>query len=478
MGASSYDGAAMGAKATFSTRTWVWILLLLAAAIFARNLTESLWYDEIAAFRDYAVRGPGYLLTNYHDPANHVLQSLLTWASHRALADTLGPEIAIRLPAFLFSLATLPVLFVMGRRLDGPTCGLFAACIGACAPVFALEGTEARGYALMIFFAALATERFDAMYRDGPVRGRVIGYAVAVALGTWAHLMTAWITVGHLIVAMVLRRRSPRSSFSAAAGAVALAAVLSVLAYLPLFGPILEMRETFARADGNEPFPLGQEGLRAVLQMGGSWYAGCAVIGLLLIALGLLALRRAGPGARRIAALSLAGLPLAVVVLTLAGSWMYARFVLFAVPGAALLMAFGLSTTLRRSTIAGMLLIAALATSWLFDYRQRPPRQQIREAVALVKSLREDDDRTLVIGLRARVTDAYTPANWAIEYAPLHGEGLTGFLDDPELRTAIVLYPDHVPEDRWELLRDAGFADVDRLPGWIDDGDIVVLRRD
>ena len=51
--------------------------VLLAAAVRAPFLTDSLWYDEIAAFLGYSINGPWGAVSTYYTQANHVLHSLL-----------------------------------------------------------------------------------------------------------------------------------------------------------------------------------------------------------------------------------------------------------------------------------------------------------------------------------------------------------------------------------------------------------------
>ncbi|MCP5110190.1 MAG: hypothetical protein GY953_05080, partial [bacterium] len=100
------------------TRGEIWLIALLVLAGFAvrlPRLTESLWYDEIAAWRDYGSKGPAVILTTHHDPANHVAHTLLSWVSFETLSEALGPEIALRLPALLFSLGSIAAMYGLAR---------------------------------------------------------------------------------------------------------------------------------------------------------------------------------------------------------------------------------------------------------------------------------------------------------------------------------------------------------------------------
>src|SRR5688572_29659023 len=88
----------------------LWLLLcILTVAVVARGprLLESLWYDEIASYMFYASKGPWYVISNYHDPSNHIFHSLLVWGSVEVFGWLGSLELAFRLPALIFSLLTI-----------------------------------------------------------------------------------------------------------------------------------------------------------------------------------------------------------------------------------------------------------------------------------------------------------------------------------------------------------------------------------
>ena len=79
-------------------------MLLLGAiwTIVAFTLgTRGLWYDEIAAWRDYGSPADGrtawWCLTHWFDPANHPLQTFASRLSFQWFSG-LGGELALRLP--------------------------------------------------------------------------------------------------------------------------------------------------------------------------------------------------------------------------------------------------------------------------------------------------------------------------------------------------------------------------------------------
>jgi hypothetical protein len=474
------------APARSTGRTALVLILLVLAGIAVRlpRLTESLWYDEIAAWTDYGMlgfpgdgterRGPIAIATTYHDPANHVAHTLLSWISVALLERSLGSELALRLPALLFSLGAIPVMFAACRRVraSGPL-ALLAAGYVAFAPVAVLSGAEARGYSMMVFSAAASAGALLALLdapagRAAAVRGAI--YAACAALGVWAHAITAFASAGH---AVAMTKRPVR-----VAAAIAGAAALSLLLYAPIAGDVARTARRFGGAVAGSPSMLGAEGWHAVLQLGGAWAWWAAAPGLVLAAIGLRAL---GDARTRLAALvMLAGLPAYAIAVVAAGSWMYARFALFALPGAALLAALGVEVLWRRAKLLGAAALVVTLAAWGADLALRPPKQPIRDAVRLVADRAAPDDRLLVVGLRHDVADVYAkPLGLAASTSLHHGAALASDLDAAAPAWVIVLYPRSVGAARLALLEQRGYRLERSFAGWVDwsNGDVLVYRR-
>ena len=480
-------------------RAWLIIAALLVIGFAARapRLTESLWYDEIAAWRDYGSKGPAWIVTHYFDPANHIGHTLASWASF-TLLDQVGiaaPEIALRLPALIFSLGSIVAVWGMalcalrGPREDtgdppaepganggGREVAIIAGLLTAVLPVSALEGVEARGYSMMICFAALATW----MMLSAIMHGRWwkwLLYAVLCALGVWSHMMMVWIPIGHAawLVWMMARGDAPSAALGGF-GAIALAAVLTLALYAPVLDDILRIRGQFTAAEGDEPRIFDIEGLHLLLQLGGSWYWWAAVPGLVIGIVGLVrGMRRATPQAAIV--LSLIGLPIMVIVLAIAGSWMYARFALFALPGAILAIALGIDGLWRWKRPTGAAALVIVIAGSAADLIVRPPRQPLRDAANIVLSDWTDDDRLLVIGLKHGVMQVYA-ADLAPTYSLDLGADLETKLAEAQPTWVIILYPQRVGEAKLQRLADDGLAEAARLPGWADwgGGEVSVWR--
>jgi len=480
-------------------------LSLVALLARAPRIGESLWYDEISALLDFSQFGPGAVMGNYFVQSNHILHQILVWFSIEVFGGV--DEFSIRAPALIASLLTVPAMWSLARaseeasasssasasasssaggqlpgQLPGQLAALLAAFIAALAPVCVLEGVEARGYSMMILAACVATTLL-LRARDAQPTGRAGGlwalYALVIALGVWAHLVTVAVALGHGLLALVWLFRSPtRRVGLAALVALLLAATLTLVFLSPALPDMLRIRREFAAVDGNEPTLLGPEGLHALLQLGGAWGL-AAIPGLGLLVLGLWRCR----GNRRLrlaATAALLGLPVVVALALLGNSWLYARFLLFAMPGAILLMAFAAATVLERERPVAIRVavgVVALATmvGWIIDLSTRPPKQPLRDAARWVAEHRGPEERTAVVGLIDNVLAFYGVATAT---GPL-GRDLERVLDRDAPNWIIVMYPRSVPQERFDLLKQRGFAPATRLQGWVDwdNGDVLVFHR-
>lgn len=449
-------------------------IVLIAAGMRAPLLFHGLWFDEIAAIGDFTKHGPGPILGAWFTPSNHVLQSLLTWTSDRFVGSD---EVSLRLPSFLAGLLTVVAGHALGRRVGGPTLGIATAAVLALMPVAVLESTEARGYALAILFCTIAFWAFVRGMQSGEPWTWVV-IALCGALATWSHFVAAFATVGLAIVAVarLLAHRDDRVRVNRALSALVgagMAGALALALLAPLLPDVIELRSTFRAVEGETPTLISAEGLRFALMLGGTWAAAlppliAVVPGAALFLIGVCAAARHRDARLAIAA-SLAGLPL-VLLLGASGSWTYARFGSFIVPGVALAIAFALLTLLRWQRQVGVAAAALLTASFVMELSLLPPRQPIRDAMESVARSAQPGDRAADLGIRGNISAFYAPSGMPVVPSGVMGEHLEHTLRDVRVRWVIVTYPDAMPEERWQTLASSGFALAQEWPGWIDWG--------
>lgn len=105
----------------------------------------------------------------------------------------------------LAAVATVPVLYAVGKRLFGPGAGLLAAWLLAINAYHVRYAQEARGYALVVFFSVLATWLLVRNLHE-PSSAHWFTYAVVCALGVYSHLFGGLILLAHAVSLLFLRR--------------------------------------------------------------------------------------------------------------------------------------------------------------------------------------------------------------------------------------------------------------------------------
>jgi 4-amino-4-deoxy-L-arabinose transferase-like glycosyltransferase len=201
-------------------------LILLAAALRLATLTEqSFWYDE--SFTPVHVLHPSLsstLSAVVHHENTPPLWYLLAWVDVRLFGDG---ALALRLPSALAGIATVPLVWAVGKQLSGGRAALIAAAIVAVNPLFVWYSQEARAYGLFVFFAALAMLCFVRLL-DAPSGRRAAWFALSGALALLTHYFAVFLLIP--MVLLLLRERAARRAALPAAAALAVVG----LALLPL----------------------------------------------------------------------------------------------------------------------------------------------------------------------------------------------------------------------------------------------------
>jgi len=212
------------------------VALLVGVAV--RFVAHShLWLDEALSVNIAKLPLadiPGALRHDGAPPLYYVL--LHGWIS--AFGDG---TIAVRALSGLFAAATLPVIWVAGKRLGGTKVAVAASLLLASSPFAVRYATEARMYSLLALLALLGWLALGDL-----LRGFTWPRAVGVALFTTALLLTHYWSIYLLIVAgiVVLRRAvwgPGRDEARRAAVAMAAGAVL-FLPWVPSF--LYQLRHT------------------------------------------------------------------------------------------------------------------------------------------------------------------------------------------------------------------------------------------
>ena len=458
------------------------------------RISESLWFDEISALIDYAYYGPGAILGTYFVQSNHVLHTLLSWCAFSIAGGV--SEIVLRIPAVIAGIASIGAIVALVREAalwqGVPTRARMSlvCAIAALSPIMVLESVEARGYSMMILFAALASWMFLRALRTGRSLSW-IAYAILCALGVWSHLVFVVLPISHgAIAAWIIIRPRPstkdRIRGFAAILAITLAGITSITLLAPLLPDLLRIRSEFQALDGTEPTIFSAEGIHVLLGIGGAWTPLASLPGIGLLIIGFFGARR-DPTRRMPLAVTLLGLPILVIGTEIGGSWMYARFALFALPGIFLVItlgAFDVARFLRqrdanamrvnRALFLGAFAIAAL---WTESLASLPQKQPIRDGVFFIRNQDPSISEIVSLGLADNVASYYG----ILAGMNVQSVGVGGVTIDKvstNIQWMIVLYPQSIAVGVRKVLNE-NWTLVETFPGWVDwgNGDVLVYRR-
>jgi len=215
---------------------WGFVLVMLAGlAVRLLYIQYPLRHDEAWTVEAYA-RAPVYrLLTDFHDPNNHLLHSLFVHISMALFGDA---EWAIRIPALLAGWLAIAAAYVFFRRWAGGGAGLLAAALLASESAQIEYSVLARGYStlVLLFLVALRVVSDWPTRPYSPVRWGafvlIVGLAFCTLLSSLYMFVILCVWFGALCLGTGVRRWP---ALRALALACASAAGLVVLFYLPAF---------------------------------------------------------------------------------------------------------------------------------------------------------------------------------------------------------------------------------------------------
>jgi hypothetical protein len=392
-----------------SVRFEPWTLAVAALAVIALALRfsqihQSLLGDEVFTYGDIHGRSFGAVLTNVHSGGENSppLFFLLAWLTAK-LGD---PTVWIRLPSIVLGAATVPLLYAIGRETVGRAAGLIAAAAYAISPFTVYYGTEARPYATMTFFVAVA---MLALLRavDTRRRGWWALYVVAAAAAAYTHY-TCIFVLGVLGLWSVWRCRDRLREPLIANGLV-------VLLYLPWL-PQLRGKElgvigflyplTAANVLKDWIRSLAGYVWASLGQIPGAW--GLVLIGLCIAAGLLVAARRwRAEGSPRIDPASPTALLVALALVTPIGLLLYSvtvtdlwlpRGLSASLPAAMLVLGALLAALPARATVAaGAVVLATLAVGTIRSFSPDNVREPYRTMAAYIDRVAKPQDRVLVL---------------------------------------------------------------------------------
>lgn len=160
------------------------LLLAVSAALRLAYIDrESIWLDEAITLRQAdppMAKTIEYISHDSHFPLYVVLMHF--WV--RAFGDS---AVAARMLSLLFGVASVLMIFILGRKIFSEKVGLISAAIFTFSSYMIYYSQEARLYTLLIFLTMLSYYAYIRMIEDDSPKN-VIFYVIATVLMVYTHM--------------------------------------------------------------------------------------------------------------------------------------------------------------------------------------------------------------------------------------------------------------------------------------------------
>lgn len=204
----------------------IWVILALGLGIRLISLNQSLWLDEainVLATKNYSFFGmiTQYAKGDFHPPAFFAI----SWFWNHIFGTS---EIAIRTPSVIFGIATIFVVYLIGKKLASRKLGLLSALLLAINPLHIFYSQEARMYSLAALTVSINIYLFIKL-----LKGERLNYflfAISSFLVLMSDYVAAFIFPAELIMILLTKKNAITSWIKS----LVLAALFSIW-WIPVF---------------------------------------------------------------------------------------------------------------------------------------------------------------------------------------------------------------------------------------------------
>jgi hypothetical protein len=459
------------------------VLCAIGLALRLPALGTGLWIDEIEMYVKHVRLPLGQIVSTFDSQNQHLLYSIL---ARLALDTGLDPELALRLPAVLFGVASLAAVVWFGVRITGRRETWTAACILAVSYHHVWFSQNARGYTGLLFLTIVGSGCFLVILSEpdrGPL-GWIVAYAVTMALAHFVHITAAFVTAAHALIYIALliatRRTLRRRGWAGPLAALGLAGTLSLLLYAPVLPQVVAT--LLAPTDGGSagmwksPSWLVSETLR-VMSAGVPGGLVTVAVALGVVGVGIGSYVRQS---RTLTAVMLLPLVLTGVVLLATAHNLWPRFFFFGAAFLVLIAVRGGFTIARyvmprrgAAIATGGALVVAIASAFTVP-RAWLPKQDYAGARTFVDSASARGDGFAGVDMTGLVYTRYYGRPWA-DLTSL--DQLTDIETTHPRTWVLVTFPTRlevIQPDLWQHLT-RSYRTAATFPGTVGGGAIIVM---
>lgn len=188
-------------------KIWLWLIILVGAALRLYHLdSQSLWQDEglqyfIASAENIESVFERIQWRTWHPPLSFLINHLFLLVG--------SSDFFLRLPSALFGIGSLPLCYVLVKRLASGYIALFVVLVFALSPFHIWYSQEGRMYAQLLFLSLLSSVVLLQALERSQWRWWFF-YAFVVAAGMLTHILMAFGVMAHLFWVLLYYRRHLR----------------------------------------------------------------------------------------------------------------------------------------------------------------------------------------------------------------------------------------------------------------------------
>ncbi len=175
-----------GTVTVTTRRTLLLLIVVLGAALRLVHLDSlPLWIDELST----RYRASGSFFDVFVKQAKFATHPPLYYLLVRLVALPVGiTDLSIRFVGYLASVATIPAIYWLGKKLDRPSSGLWAAFLLASSPYAVYYAQEAKAYSLVWLFSVVGFYQLLRLRETRDLR-----WTTAFAITSFAAWSTSYI---------------------------------------------------------------------------------------------------------------------------------------------------------------------------------------------------------------------------------------------------------------------------------------------
>jgi len=193
--------------ATPAARALLLLLITLAGACL-RLLhlgSKSLWQDEPATVALARMSWPQFVHVWWHGEASYQAAYFLLMRGWLHLGQS---EAFIRLPAAMFGIASIPLIYAVARKLVGIEAALAAAAVLAFSPTHVYYSQEARSYTLTILLVLVSSWFFVRAVQQNREADWAL-WTIFSVLAVYSHLFASFVLVAQACSLLAHEKPAP-----------------------------------------------------------------------------------------------------------------------------------------------------------------------------------------------------------------------------------------------------------------------------